>query len=248
MAVKIFNSDVEIENAPFFNVENFKDHLVSNNFVYVSNAIDVNNIYLNEAINEFKQDDNPLNRLKESYKHQKSFHFDKHLQLYSFLKNSPVVNGLKALLSNPIISNHAWIRYSKKTLGTYPHADRFFISPKSFFYSVWIALYDLKIQNGVLCAVKPGRSNEVVATYLERIKESYKVANQTTSWQEARLDITPDKISPVWIANDMKKGDAIIFRDDLVHGTVNGNEGERLSIDFRVTDGNLDFDTRWFIR
>jgi len=247
---QIFGDEVSIENAPFYTLFDYHDYLLKNSFVYLRNALDVSNIQLTKIIQQFEDDKRMfyfknISKAKDTFKFQKQYFFDTDVDLYFSIKNSPLFESFK-FLKDPVLSNHLWVRKTQNTHGTYPHCDRFFFIQNSYFYTIWVALEDLEVNNGVLCLVKPDESNTNLQTYIDKVKSSFNSVNPSSSWQDAKIDITPAEMSTTWVANNMNKGDAVIFRSDVLHGSTNTTTGKRFSLDFRITDGSTNFDKQWF--
>lgn len=257
MTAHIFGDEVNIESSPFYSIDTYTEPLINNHFAYVTNALDVNHLQISKTIKNFEAEKTKffyqnVSKIKNtatnqvSHKFQKQYFFDKDIDLYFFLKNSSLFSSLSKLFSTPILSNHLWVRKTQNILGTFPHCDRFFFIQNDYFYTIWVALEDLEINNGVLCLVKPDMQNSNLQNYIEKVKTSFNAANPVNSWEDAKIDISPKNMSETWVANNMKKGDAVIFRSDVLHGSTNTVEGKRFSLDFRVTDANKNYDSAWF--
>jgi ectoine hydroxylase-related dioxygenase (phytanoyl-CoA dioxygenase family) len=98
-------------------------------------------------------------------------------------------------------------------------------------YTIWVPLNDVIINNSTLCILDPKNERVAIDNFwgnsgIEDIDKLCKDKNYLIQHNE-------------WVSAAMKKGDAVIFRGDVVHASTDNVDGIRSSFELRLT--NIDY-------
>ncbi len=235
---------VEVEECAFQESDNFFNHLELNDFAYVRDAFNFDNLDLDVFLNE-KADLSD----KEENRGGDVILIRKNDELLNIIKNSKAIQHLKEKITPLYCEDISFTRKRKKCVGGWIHRDgdnhwlksdmnvNFSNSRKNNnVYVVWIALSDMAVSNSTVMFIN--RHN----TVNKKLKNlNYFGSPATKEYQNILASETNNFTENiVFTANKMKKGDMVIFSGDAIHTASDCIEGHRISYDFRVSNTPYD--------
>lgn len=238
----IHGFNININTPPIFNVNNFYDFLSENGYAFIQNAFNVDLLYRNrELTNIINNFSNTVvnETLRQNITHNKD--------ISEFIHTSSLVSSLKKYIAPLFCQEFCFIRKKKNAPGTRIHRDgddTFLKNNKSinfgiyknknqFVYTVWVALFDVQINNSSICFLDYKKENIKIENYW--VNDIAKILNEKKFLEN----------HSIWEGRNIKKGDAVIFSSDIVHASTDCIEGVRSSLDFRLS--NVDYKELLFL-
>lgn len=231
MKCSLLKKEIEVIIPDVCTSNNFYNKLISQGYVFVENAFDVNSLNL-----DFKN-----NNLDTTIDSVTKLSLKNNLNLLNFITSSCLIQELKKNINPLYCQDFLFLRKKKNSLGTKIHRDgddlvlredkniNLGSSRKSDknIYTIWISLSDISPHNSTLCLLNYEDELVKVDNYwvedIDKILAREKFLDKHTKW----------------VTVNMKAGDAVIFSSDIVHASTDCLEGMRTSLDLRVSAINL---------
>jgi hypothetical protein len=242
---KYLKNTVEVEIPEYFNVDNFYPFLEKFGYCFVQNAFNVDQLNLEDLIQA------PIDLSDKPHYHDTPAIYYASLdnKINNFLSDSPIIKKFKTIFNTIFCEDTIFIRRRKNCDGGWIHRDGDVLFLKdnremdfglkrgenNKLFTVWVALCDIEIENGAICIIHEFNKNKE----LKNLKNNAILPGTSELQNALACETNNFTKNIIFTTGKMKKGDACIFSGNTLHTALDGLQGYRISMDFRIT--NIDF-------